>query len=150
MSTYGPAADAAFEASITVADEIEVAGDRTPTSDPDLDLDLNLDLELDFDLLEPAGPGNPQREQRQQSQDDQGQSPDVRAGDHHNANASQPAAYVNGRGQPNGHANEDGTHGRKQSQARRVSLVSSAQGSGNDSDQRGEHGTFIIVSYTLW
>lgn len=145
MSTFDPTADAAVEASITVADEIEVAGDRTPPSDPDLDLELDFDL----DLLEPAGPGNPQQEQRQQSQDDQGQSPDVREGDHHNANVSLPGTNVNGRQHRNAHANEDSTSGAKSSQARRVSHVSSAQGSGNDSDHRGDHGTFIVFSYTI-
>lgn len=141
MSTFERTTDAAVEASITVADEIEVAGDRTPTSDPDLDLDL--DLEFDFDLLEPAGPGNPQQEQRQQSQDDQGQSPDVREGDHRNASVSLPGAHVNGREHGNAHVNDDGNNGTKPSRTRRVSHVSSAQGSGNDSDPRGDHGTFI-------
>lgn len=140
MSTSGPAADAAFEASVTVADEIEVAGDRTPTPDPELDLDL--DLELDLDLLEPAGPGNPQQEQRQQSQDDhQGQGPDVREGHHHhNANGSRPLSNVDGRASGNGDVN----NGRKRSQTRRVSHASSPHGSGNDSDQRGDHGMFSI------
>lgn len=40
-SASGPAPDAASEIVVNVADEIEVAGDRTP--DPDLDLGLDLD-----------------------------------------------------------------------------------------------------------
>lgn len=151
MSTLDPAADAAVEASITVADEIEVAGDKTPTSGPDLDLDLN--LQFDFDLLEPAGPGNSQQEQRQQSRDDQGQSPDVREDDHHNASVSQPGGdHVQGRGHGNAHANanDDSTEARKSAQPRRVSHVSSAQGSGNDSDHRGDHGTFLLFLFSLF
>lgn len=61
MSTSDNEAAAAFEASISVADDVEVAGDRIPKLDPALDSDL------DLDLLEPARPGSPQQEQHQQS-----------------------------------------------------------------------------------
>lgn len=71
MPASRSASDAAWEASVNVAEEIEVAGDGTPDPDLDLDIDLDLDLGLDLDHLEPAGPGNAQHEQHQESEESQ-------------------------------------------------------------------------------
>lgn len=147
MSTSDSAADAAFEASIIVADEIEVAGDKTPKSDPEGNLDL------DLNLLEPAGPGSPHQEQHQQSRDHQGQGLglSVHQGEQHDV------AAVNGVGQGDGTGNENGpgkanghgnANGRKKSHSRQGSNGSSA----NDSDPHRNHGnggTSTTVSFCL-
>lgn len=93
MSVPTPAPDAAYEIAVNVADEIEVAGDRTPDPDGDLDLDNDddpdqpqeqrdlepehqpdLDLDVESEVPEPAGPGNAQHERPLQSHEPQGQT----------------------------------------------------------------------------
>lgn len=119
MPTSRSASDAAWEASVNVAEEIEVAGDGTP--DPDLDLDIDLDLGLDLDRLEPAGPGNAQREQHEQheqheqpqeSQEAQGLGQQTQGGDKDSGDrdASHGPAALNGHsvaGNGNSHENDE-------------------------------------------
>lgn len=145
MSASDAAADAAFEASIIVADEIEVVGDGTPTSEPDVDLDF------DVDLLEPAGPGSPQQEQHQQSHDHQGQGiglvPNVQQDEQRDATAVNDFGQGDGTGNENGNGNGIGHEsGRKKSRSSRGSHGSDA----NDSDPHGNHanGGTLTFSFT--
>lgn len=139
MSPSDPAtdADAAFEASVNVVDEIEVAGDRTPEPDTDLGLSLDLDLDPDHDGPAPdAGPGYAQQEQHQESHGPQGQSQPVHAGSNE-TNDDRDTTSRHTRRSRSASAELANGHDRR-------SRAGSMKSNDHDNEETSRHGMFAI------
>lgn len=147
-SSHSLAPEEAWEASVNVADEIEVAGDRTPdpaSDDVDVDVDVNIGLGQDQDHLEPAGPGSAQDELPQEGQQHLELAPEPQVdtttststGDRGAAGVEDDQGVRGGdesRGEPSSIANNGNDTGS-------ANGAGSANGRDHDNDDHKDHGT---------
>lgn len=148
-SSRSPAPDEVWDALVNVADEIEVAGDRTPDPDDHIDVDVGLDLDLDLNLdhLGPtlatsAQPEQPPESQQLQTDGGSGREREGQEGSG-NVNRGEAPDATNGNGTGN-------TSGRRNCRANsQDSRTGSGNGKDHEHDEHRDHGTLKVFLSAL-